>query len=425
MNLRLDPKRPSCAHPAIRRAVIACVWFAASAPLATPLHAQETAATLPVAIDTDTRPYTVKSGDFRLLLTPTFGVDWNDNINTSDDDALQDFILKPAINAQVTYPITKANLLRVNIGVGYDAYLDNTDYSGFRLSSGSEISFDAYIQDFRINLHDRFQYTQDAAGQSAIANSGRYGGFDNTVGLSGTWDLRDVVLTLGYDHNNYISSTSDYEYTDRASEIFSTRAGFRVHPEVTTGVEASVSLTAYDQHVLNDNQGYNAGVYADWQPSPALHIQPRVGYTYYAFDQTSKVTPAEDQDAWYVDLTLSHAITEAVSYSLSAGHELRLGIQADSVEVWYVRPNVTFKIVKDLNLSAFFSYENGDQGSGKSTGTVSETYDWINTGFALRHQITKRLSASLNYRLGLRSSDAASRGYTQNLVGLLFSYALQ
>lgn len=424
MNLRLDPKRPSCAHPAIQRAVIACVWFAASPPMATPLHAQEAAAPLPVAIDTDTRPYTVKSGDFRLLLSSSFATEWNDNINVSKD-ALQDFILRPGIEATASYPITEANLLRVNIGLSYDAYLDNTDYSGVRLHSGSEVSFDTRFDDFLVNLHDRFQYTQDAAGQAAVAGSGRNGGFDNTIGLSGTWDLRDVVLTLGYDHSNFISSSSDYEQTDRATETFSTRAGFRVHPEVTTGVEASVSLTAYDKQILNDNQGYNAGVYADWQPSPVLHIQPRVGYTYYAFDQTSKVTPAVDQDAWYIGLTLSHAITETVSYSLSAGHELRLGTQADAVEAWYVRPTVNFKIVKDLNLSTFFSYENGEQGSGKSTGTVSETYDWLNMGFALSHKITERLNASLNYRLTLRYSDAAIREYTQNLLGATLTYTFQ
>ena len=145
----------------------------------------------------------------------------------------------------------------------------------------------------------------------------------------------------------------------------------------------------------------------------------------YLFRQTSFFIRAVDQDAWYAGLTLDHAITEAVSYSLSAGHELRLGIQADSIEDWYLRPAVNWHIIKDLNLATSFSYEHGTQGQGYQAGFSSETYDWFGLGFTMSHPIFKKLSGSLSYRLTLRSSDAASREYTQNLVGLQLQYLLQ
>lgn len=372
----------------------------------------------------ESRPYTLKTGDFRLLVTPSLGLDWNDNVNTAKGSTEQDFILRPMLQLNASYPLTAYNLLHVSVGVGYDQYFEHDEYSGYRLHTGSEVAFDIYLKDFRIDLHDRFQYTQDSGGQSAVAGTGLYGGFENTAGLSVDWDLQDLVLTVGFDHQNFISSSSQFEYTDRASELILVRAGFRLHPTVTAGVEGTVSFTTYAEQVLNKNVGYSAGVYADWRPGAYLQVQPRLGYTLYNFEQTSRFVAAVDQDAWYVGLTVSHQPSETVSYSLSAGHEFRLGIQADLTEVWYCRPTVNWHVIKNLTLQTSLFYEHGKQGVATLAGSLSETYDWYGGGLNLGYPVMKRLMAGLNYRFTLRSSDAANRDYTQNLAGLLLTYRL-
>ena len=85
-------------------------------------------------------PYTIKSGDFKLLATPSFGADWNDNVNISKSDAESDFILKPMLRLDVSYPITRDNLLSVNVGVGYDKYINHNRYSTWFLQSGTDLS---------------------------------------------------------------------------------------------------------------------------------------------------------------------------------------------------------------------------------------------------------------------------------------------
>src|SRR5271154_1661395 len=60
-------------------------------------------------VDLETMPYTIRSGDFRLLVTPSFGVDWNDNINLSNSSPQQAFILKPMVQLDASYPITQIN----------------------------------------------------------------------------------------------------------------------------------------------------------------------------------------------------------------------------------------------------------------------------------------------------------------------------
>jgi hypothetical protein len=373
-------------------------------------------------IQPESMPYTVKSGDFRLLATPGLTFDWNDNINLSKNDPLSDFILLPTLGLKASYPVTQRNLLQFDVTFGYQEYLEHSQYSTWYVQSGSALSFDIYVKDFLINLHDRFSYVQNSSQQAAVANTGMYGTGDNSAGFNVTWDLEDVVLNLGYDHVNNFSTSQQFSYTDYASEMVVARGGFKFHPTVTAGVELTTAYTAYDQTTLNDNMNYSAGLYADWQPGHVLHVKPRFGYTYFQFQQTSGIVNAVNQGAWYLDLTVNHDITEAITYGLSAGHELTLGIYGNTIEDWYVRPNVTFKIIKDLTLNTFFSYQNGTQGILNLTGSLAEDYNWFTWGITLSHPIVKRLTAALNYQLTLRTSNYPSREYNQNLIGIQLTY---
>lgn len=366
-------------------------------------------------------PYTFKSGDFKLLVTPSLGLEWNDNINLSRDAALSDYIVSPMLQLDGSYPFTSRNLMQFSVGIGYDKYIEHDAYSGIRLTSGSGVSFDFYVKDFWINLHQHFQYTQDTAGQPDVANTGFFGGFNNAVGITGNWDLEDVLLTLGYDHINFVSSSRSFDYTDSATDLVSTRAGFHFGPRLTAGAEGSVGFTRYSQPVLNNSTAYNGGLFADWRDS-YLEVKARAGYTLYDFTQTSVLIPAMNEDTWYADLELSHALTDSLSYSLGAGHELRLGIQADVVEDWYVRPRVNWAFIKNWTLGASFSYENGKLGNSDLLGVTAEHYEWNGFTFGLSRSVTSKLSVELHYRLTVRSSDFAAREYTQNAVGIGVSY---
>jgi hypothetical protein len=392
--------------------------------------------------------YTYKAGDFRLLVVPSLEMDYNDNVALSKTGAQSDFILKPLLQLTGSYPVTRQNLLSFSAGVGYDEYLEHGQYSALRVKSDSQLSFDMYIKDFWINFHDRFSYFQDPSAEASLAGTAVYGGLMNAAGLSTTWDLEDVVLTLAYDHQNFISSSGQFSYLNRASELPLARAGFRFNSQLTAGVEGSASFTSYDQNVLNNNQSYSAGVYADWKPGSYLHVQPRAGYVIYQFHHTSQsaqlsqsapvfylgsptfVLPGEsiqtqDLNTWYADLTVSHQISKAASYALSAGHEVRPGIESDAIEDWYVRPSITWTIVKDLALNTSLFYEHGNQGAGNVTGNLTEKYDWYGGGLTFSYPVMKKLMLSLNYRLTLRASDIPTRDYAQNIVGIKLTYQLQ
>jgi hypothetical protein len=377
-------------------------------------------------IQLESLPYTFKSGDFRLLVVPSLGLDWNDNINCSKTDPEQDFILSPLVQLNASYPITQNNLLSLNVGAGYDKYFDHDQYSTWRLQSGTELSVDSYVKDFWFNLHDRAQYVQDTSQQPALAGTANYATFNNTAGLSVTWDLNQVTLSAGYDHENVISPTSQqYESQDGATEMVFARAGLLVYPGVTTGIEGTGSFTTYDQMVLNDNNSYSAGVYADWRPGKYFRVQPRIGYVIFEFQHTSQTIQTSDLNSWYADLNLTHQVTDAIGYTLDAGHEVQTGIQSDAIEDWYVRPSIRWDIIKNVSLNTSFSYEHGNQGRGNVIGNLTETFDWLGASVGASYSIFKKLSLGLNYRLTVRSSNIPNNEYTQNMVGLSLTYLTQ
>ncbi|MCX6926537.1 MAG: hypothetical protein NT154_25505 [Verrucomicrobia bacterium] len=77
---------------------------------------------------------------------------------------------------------------------------------------------------------------------------------------------------------------------------------------------------------------------------------------------TSQSVPASNQDVRYADLSVTRELSDVVSYSLSAGHELKLGVYGDTIEECYVSPALKLKIMRDLTLNTSFSYQNGSQG---------------------------------------------------------------
>jgi hypothetical protein len=387
--------------------------------------------------------YTLKEGDFRMLVTPSLGLEWNDNVNLAQTNVLSDEIVMPALGIRASYPWSQRNLLYLDITVGYDWYLQHPQFSSFQFnsSSGTGLSFDMGIKDITLNLHDWISYAQGAGqagvasnpsagfvgttGNGAVANTATYGTFQNTAGLSATWDLNRVTLSAGYDHANLLATSGEFTDFNHASEMFFVRAGVQVQPRITTGLETTATLTTYQQNALNDNDAYTVGPYIEFRPDEFLKLTARGGFTTYQFQDTSSAIQTSNQESWYANVTIAHEVTDSVIYSLQAGREVQLGVVSDVLADWYVRPNITWKVIKGWELTTFFFFEHGDEGVG-STGSLpgnsNGNFNWYGGNLSLTHALTSGLSLALNYQLTFRTSDQPDDGYTQNLVSLQLTY---
>jgi hypothetical protein len=375
--------------------------------------------------------YTFKDGDFQVLLQPSASLVWNDNIGLSHTNVMSDLILRPVVGLTASYPISQRNLLFIDISVGYDWYLQHSALSTLSLNSasGTGLSFDFGVKDFNFNIHDWISYIQDSAQTPNAANTANYGTFRNAAGISGTWDMNQVVLTLGYDHEDVLATSGQFNSINHSSEMLNARAGLKLSSHLTAGLEGTAAFTSYEQAVLNGNAAYTAGGYADYHPGQAFSATVRGGFTTYQFQNTSKSSGTNapirtgNLNSWYGSILLSHQPRESLSYSIEAGHEVQLGIQSDLVEDWYVRPSITWKIIKDMNFTTAFFYDHGNQGVALQNNlNLRESFDWYGGQLVLQQRLTKRLTLGAIYRLTLRASNQPNQGYSQNLIGLQLNY---
>lgn len=366
--------------------------------------------------------YNFKAGEFKVRLTPSCIVQWNDNVQLNENHPKSDLVFRPTLGLNAVYPISPNNVLHLNLNGGYQQYLRYDELSSWYVQSGSEFAFDFFIKNVTVNLHEVPSYSLDAANQSAVADTGGFGTFKNTSGLSAALNLDSGRVAVGYDHLIVKSITDQFTSQDLSSELFNCLASARLGETLNSGVEATATFTKYDQKLLNDHSSYSAGFLSEWEPGNEFRIQPRVGFTVFQIDQTAQSIRTADLNSWYANLRISGRATETISYTLEAGHEIRTGLASDLIETWYFRPSLRWHIAQNVTLGSSVSYEHGQQGIGNIAGNQTESFDWVGLNGNASWRILERLSLGLDYRLVLRSSELSSRSYKQNIIGLVFTY---
>src|ERR1700730_3627431 len=239
--------------------------------------------------DIDRIPYNLLMGPVRFRFSATVGVEYNDNINLSAVNTQEDVILRPQVNFDAIWPITQLNTLRMDIGLGYAWYLDhdNANTNGVLISPGSQLAFDIFVGDFRINIHEKPQLQQDPIAQLALSNVADYGRFENTAGVSVLWDLNKALVSVGYDHYTYISTTSMFDYLNRNAEELFGSMSIAVTSTTNLGVEGTFVDTYYDQTILNDSRTYSVGGFGETQITNNLRVRVAGGYQWINFDHSA------------------------------------------------------------------------------------------------------------------------------------------
>src|SRR5436190_1888419 len=274
----------------------------------------------------ENKAYNLKLGSVSFAVDSSIGIELNDNVNLSKFDPQGDLILRPLVSTRAFWPVSEKNALNFSVGVGYAKYLNYPDYDRLVVAPGSELSFDLYVKDFRITVFDRFSYTQNPIDAGSLSGVANYGALENTAGANVAWDLYKVILSAGYGHLTWISSTPQFEYLDRGSELFNSRAAFSLHPALVAGLEGTGSLTAYANRLLHDSVGYSAGVFAVWKVTDKLQVQSHAGYVIYNFDVGGPVASPANPIPYYFAVNIEHILNEHITHSIEGSREVRLGI---------------------------------------------------------------------------------------------------
>ena len=371
-------------------------------------------------------PYNLLMGPIRFRVSATLGVEYNDNINLAEVNTQEDVIIRPQVNVNAIWPVTQLNTLRLDLGLGYAFYIDhsNADTSGVLISPGSQLAFDIFIGDFRINFHERPSLQQDPIAELALSNVVDYGRFENTVGVSVLWDLNKAVVTLGYDHYTYISTTSTFNYLNRNAEELSGNVDFAVSSTTNVGLESYAVFNYYGQNVLNDSTDYAIGAFAETQLTNYLKVRVAGGYQWISFNNGGVVSTGPFHDSgklsdYYANILISHRINPAIVQSLSAGHESQLGVNSNYITLNYIRHTVSWNIIRNTLLSTEFFYEDADD----SGGFIREHLHRFGGAIAVGYQLTPHITLGLRYQYTQKDSNVPLRDYTQNRVSLDGTYS--
>lgn len=366
-------------------------------------------------------PYNLLTGPIKYRVSATLGVEYNDNINLSENSPQSDVIIHPQVNIDAIWPVTQINTLRLDIGLGYAFYLDHSDQdtNGILLAPGSQIAFDVFIGDFRINFHDRFSLQQDPIDELQVSNVVDYGRFENTAGVSLLWDLNKAVLTFGYDHYTYISTTSAFDYLNRNAEELVASAAFAVTNTTSVGVESSFVATYYDQNVLNDSDTYTMGAFVETQLTNYLKLRVAGGYQMINFDNTGSVFDSRDANDYYANVLIAHRLNAAITQTLAAGHESQLGVNSNYISLNYVRHTVTWNVIRNTLLSTELFYEDADD----SGGFINEHLHRYGGALTVGYQLTPHVTLGLRYQYTQKDSNVPGRDYAQNRVSVDATYS--
>ena len=391
----------------------------------------------------DRIPYNLLMGPVRFRFSATAGFEYNDNINIAEENELDDLIFRPQLNFNAVWPITQLNTLRFDIGIGYGFYLSHSEYNtnGILLAPGSQLSFDVFVGDFRINFHDRFSLEQDPIGEPGLSGVADYGRFQNTAGVSVLWDLNKAVATFGYDHYTFIATNDDFEYLDRNADAFMASLSVALTATTGVGLEGTYVFNRYSENLLNDSDTVSAGVFVETQLTNFVKIRVAGGYQNISFDGDDvRLGPFpqgflpggetfivyEDQsslDDYYVNLLISHRINASFTHRLSAGHESQLGVNSNYIQLNYVRHTATWNIINRTLLSTELFYEDAEESGGFLNDGQGEDLNRYGGAVSVGYQLTRNVTLGARYQYTQKDSDVPLRDYKQNRVSIDGTYS--
>ena len=362
--------------------------------------------------------FQVKLGPVSLRVSASAGVEVTDNVRAVENNPQADLILRPRLDTFAVWRVTEKNSLTFGLGIGYLKYLHATDYDKFFISPGSDLSFDVYVKDFAINLHDRFAYTSDTTSDPTVSGRGSLTRIENTLGVGVTWDLNEMVINAGYDHDILNTVNTIDRYLDRSSELFTGGVGFKINPLVLAGLELGGGMTDFNEDLQPDNSHISIGPYVKAELTEYTSLRASGGYVKYLIDTSGLTNVVSEKPAFYFSIALNQRLSQMLTHGLSAGRRLQGGIESNLMDMWYANYSASWLLLHQTTVGTTLSFEHVTEPNLQQT----ETLNRYGFGLSFSRPITRKAVASLSYQIYYKDSDIANRGYLQNRLVFELGY---
>ena len=381
--------------------------------------------------------YNIKAGPVQMSFDAGMGVEYNSNVNISEQDPRGSLVLTPRVGMNLYWPITRLNNVSLALGVGYNYYLNDPDLGGqyLLISPATELMFNIFIQDFIITVYTRPSVTENPTDDPTISNAVNYTFFSNTAGIDVLWDLNDLQFGIGYANQIRYSLNDDYNNQDTISNQIYVNASAMVQPFLRVGVEGSVYNTYYfderpfstgggtgvetqNTSNLNNSIGTSAGLFAMGNISRFTSWSAGVGWQITQFNETNNPLNTGNASNPYFYFGVSNELNRFFTHSLSASFQTEPSYESNFVQAFNVGYGFNWILIRNWSLGGGIFYENGTE----SPGPESEDFNRVGANVGLGYQVTKNLVASLYYRVISKGSTVLSDSYNQQIFGLNLNY---
>jgi hypothetical protein len=370
--------------------------------------------------------YQLSLGPVRLRTEAGVRLGYTDNVFYANENRREDYLVNPEVILGASWPIGDLNVLRLSLGVGYEWYLKNNELNSDAplINPDTELVFHVFVGDFRIRLREKFSYQESLffnygpGGEFLnFTEVGKFSRWDNRAGLEVVWDLNKVVLSAGYDHENFGPVTDQFEYLERASEWLDTAVAFPIGDQAQVGLEARTGLHDYEQEtILNDSWRLRGGPFIQFNSEQKISLRAGGGFDMARFDAPANSDNFED----YYAYTRVSQETRLFTHSLTIGREHLLGYNADTLELTQVGYSIISPAFRHLSVGADGSINFAEEFGG----VFREKFKYYRAAVGIGWQFHKHCRTSVEYEFLRKESDLPLRDFYRNRITLelVFSY---
>lgn len=363
--------------------------------------------------------YNLKWGKMIARVHASTQFEYNDNINLSETTPRSDFSIAPHLGIGFMYPVSKNNLLQLDLGVGYRWYVNSPAVSSLMLAPNSRLDYRLFISDLSLNFYDNISVQADPVSRPEISGQGsrdfiNFRRLHNLAGVIAEWrPFRQWGLVGGYSHTLDRSLSREYLELDYDQHTFSLGAMYQASSRLMLGLNTAYAMTLYRDSFQNDGATYTLGPFVTWEATRFILVDASVAYSLSSYDTGSRMADRADFQGVVFQLGLRHRLNRRMNQNLRVGRSAGLGFGSNYTEMYSLQHGFQWQLNRALSLNTIFSYENF-----QASNVGGDSGDRYLAYVALNYWLTKSWNATLGYSMALKDSAIEGRDYTQNRLTL-------
>ncbi len=377
---------------------------------------------MPAFVSPEPARYNLKFGRLTARVRAAMQFEVSDNINLAATHPIADLAFNPHGEVGFVFPINDAQLLELNVGLGYRWYLNNPSVNTSFIDIDPKTRVDYRIKllhPIEARLYDSVSVVSDPASRPDISGAvGKLINFhllNNTAGILFNWQPNsEWRFAGGYSYGVTRSLTSDFDTLDLDTHTLSGGAFYTVSPRLTVGLNASYAWMLFSTNFQSDAQSYTIGPMMVFRPTDVITVNGTVGYSTMSFAGNGSV-PDTSQPGGGISslLSIQHKINRYFSHDLNFSSGLLLGVGNNFNRTFAAQYGVSARFSDGLTLRSSFTYDTVDS-SGPQGEYAHRFLLYLGTGC----QITRLWSMEVGYSFALRDSTVSDRDYSQNRLTL-------